>query len=184
MKRVVVLLLFVEIFLCTGCSVKELKELTDADKFAKEHNVSNNNPFCYLEEEDLLPFIKEKTGIVVFGSSNNDSTQQMIMLWMDVAKKEKIEKIYYVDLSRLSKEGKSEVEEFLKDSLTAEKETGKLLPGEVFFFQEGSVIAHDSEIALLGEQENDYLSDDSKMKWKKRCVEAITKYRSCYIKRV
>lgn len=184
MKRVVVLLLFLEIFLFTGCSVKELKELTDADKFAKEHNVSNDNPFCYLEEEDLLEFVQEKTGIVVFGNSNDDSTQQIITLWMEMGKKEKIEKIYYVELSRLSKEVQKTLEESLKDHLTIGTKTRKLLSGEVFFFQNGTVIAHDSEIALLKKEENDYLSEKAKKEWKRRCVEAITKYRSCYDKRV
>lgn len=183
MKRVVVLLLFLEIFLFTGCSVKELKELTDADRFAKEHNVSNDNPFHYLMEEDLLELIYEKTGIVVFGTSSDDSTQQVITLWMEVARKEKIKQIYYVDLTHLSKKTRDEVEEFLKDDLTTDKKTRSLLPAEVFFFQEGSVIAHDSEIALLKEQENSYLSDEMKKNWKKHCLESLTKYRSCYRKR-
>ena len=58
MKKLVVVFLILIIF-TTGCSVKKVEELTDSEKFAKEYNISKNNPFVYSSYKDIVAIFKK-----------------------------------------------------------------------------------------------------------------------------
>ena len=74
MKKVVFIIVAIGfIFTMSGCSVKKVEELTDAEKFANEYSVSEENPFQYATLDDILDlFNNNKSGILFLGDSYSE----------------------------------------------------------------------------------------------------------------
>ena len=62
MKKIVVFIILL-CFFVTGCSVKKVNELTDAEKFANEFNVSDKNPFVYASIDDVIHIIRNSKSL-------------------------------------------------------------------------------------------------------------------------
>ena len=69
MKKIVVFIILL-CFFVTGCSVKKVNELTDAEKFANEFNVSDKNPFVYASIDDVIHIFTSDTGIIFIANSD------------------------------------------------------------------------------------------------------------------
>lgn len=111
MKKVILtLLLFVSIFSIVGCATKESKAFKeDYEKLngqknssGKEHrnlNISEENPFIEVSAEEIVKKIDNKeTFYVYFGSTLCPWCRSVIEKAIEVAKKNNIKTIYYVDI--------------------------------------------------------------------------------------
>lgn len=124
----------------TGCSNSEInKELNDAIKFKKEYEslngisnssgteyrtlqIAEDNSFIYVTAEEIVKKIENKeTFYVYFGSSYCPWCRSIIEKFIEVAKDNNINKVYYVDIwdgdhveilrdtYKINKDGKLEV---------------------------------------------------------------------------
>ncbi len=112
----ILLLIILSMFLTCACSMK--KEITDAEKFKTEYesindqiNESNGkkyrslsipkeNPFIYATAEDIVEKINKKESFVVyFGFKECPWCRSIIEQLIQVAKDQKVETIYYVDVT-------------------------------------------------------------------------------------
>lgn len=118
MRKTIFLLLVIGIVLLsvTGCDIKKLEKNTDAVKFkeeyesinglsnssGKEHrtlSIPKDNPFVYATGEEIVGKIENKeTFYVYFGSSYCPWCRSIIEMAIEVAKKNNIDTIYYVDI--------------------------------------------------------------------------------------
>ena len=72
-KVVVVIIIFSSLLLINGCSIKKMEELTDAEKFANEYSISENNPFHYATIDEVLDLVTDnKSGILFLGDSDSE----------------------------------------------------------------------------------------------------------------
>ena len=96
MRKVVVLLVFCSIlFLISGCSVKKMEKLTDAEKFANEYSISENNLFHYIDVDGILDLFHNQSGIVFLGNSDSEWSVIGAEILNRVAKEKNIDKVYY-----------------------------------------------------------------------------------------
>jgi len=116
MKKILtILILFVSIFVVTGCGKEEVKELTDAEKFKQEYEsingeelygkkartltISEDNPFIYSNAKEILDKMdNNETFIVYFGFKTCPWCRSVIEELINVANENNIDKIYYVDV--------------------------------------------------------------------------------------
>ena len=100
MKKLVVIFLILIIF-TTGCSVKKVEELTDSEKFAKEYNISKNNPFVYSSYKDIVTILESGTGLILLANSDDEGSIEAVGLINSEAKKLSIKEINYYNLDTL-----------------------------------------------------------------------------------
>ena len=165
MKKVVFIIVAISIlFTINGCSVKKVDELTDAEKFANEYSVSEENPFQYATLDDILDlFNNNKSGILFLGDSDSEWSTFGAKVLNKVVKKEKISKVYYLNPENI-KHKKSDKYKQVKDLLNLSNKDSLPI---VYVISNGSVIGQvdyfvheDSSIDQnsIEELENDYLS--------------------------
>lgn len=112
-KKILLFLLLFSVLL-VGCT-KTISKVTDGEKFKQEYenlngkqydnvkirsvNISKDNPFIYKNAEDIIEMINQKKSFVVyFGYAKCPWCRSMIEELIDVAKENKINEIYYVDI--------------------------------------------------------------------------------------
>ncbi len=173
MKKVVLLFLII-FLLATSCKVKSVTELTDADLFAKEYGVTSENPFVYLSLEEFLKTDGHETGIYYFGTNDHGRVLDLVQELLKQAKKRDVEKIYYIDSSSFTKEDNKNLEEALGQ---------EFLSPSVYFLQEGKVLAYDDMVAVLEQEEIDYVTEEQKKKWQEMYEKAFSIYLSCPMER-
>ena len=113
-KIIVLFLIIISIFLITGCR----KNNVDAKKFSEEYeklnntkapygdnenyrniSIPKNNSFVYSNAKEILEMIDNKeTFYVYFGSAHCPWCRSVIEKAVEVANKNKVEKIYYVNI--------------------------------------------------------------------------------------
>ena len=113
-KIIVLFLIIISIFLITGCR----KNNADAKKFSEEYeklnntkapygdnenyrniSIPKNNSFVYSNAKEILEMIDNKeTFYVYFGSAHCPWCRSVIEKAVEVANKNKVEKIYYVNI--------------------------------------------------------------------------------------
>lgn len=122
-KKVLLIILVIITLLVTGCSSKEKKELTDAEKFKQEYESINNkknkksgkknrtitiskdNPFIYSNAEEIVDKInKKKSFIVYFGFNDCPWCRSILEELIQAAKDKDVSTIYYVDISDIRDE--------------------------------------------------------------------------------
>jgi thiol-disulfide isomerase/thioredoxin len=116
----IVLFLFCFIFGGIGCSSTTKKEeSSDGIQFKEEYeklngtiresdgalyntvSIEKENPIKYIDAKEATQIIKNKTGVIYFGASWCPWCRNAIPVLFDVAKKKKIDTIYYVDMDQV-----------------------------------------------------------------------------------
>ena len=116
MKKVLLLIICITLLSVTGCSFNNSKVSTDSKKFKSEYeslnntkneaskeqrslSISNANPIVYITPKNLIKKVDNKdTFYVYFGSAYCPWCRSVIEKFLEVAQKNKIDKIYYVDI--------------------------------------------------------------------------------------
>lgn len=102
MKKLVVILITI-LFVC-GCQVKvkPVEQVTDSEIVSFEYSLPEDHPFTYLNLEELMSFLDDGTGILVFTNSSDELNKYIIKLLNDVLNDLDIDKIYYYDSQRVT----------------------------------------------------------------------------------
>ena len=100
----ILIILLIVICIC-GCKDKN----TDAYKFKNEYeslnntlksvNISEENPFIYKTQEEILSLIDNEKALVIFyGNANDEDSRSIVEPIIEASKKNGLTKIYYVKL--------------------------------------------------------------------------------------
>ncbi len=111
MKKLIIIILC--LFIITGCSVKKVKELTDAEKFATEYNISDKNPFIYASYEEIDSIFKSN-GIIFLASPDYAGSQKAAKILNEVAKTTKTDKIYYYNSTKIREKNSKKYKKLVK----------------------------------------------------------------------
>ena len=120
MKKVLIItILFITIFLTTGCT-----KTSDSLKFKKEYEnlngekshsgktirtikIKRNNPIIYKKDEDIVNMINNKESFVVyFGFPSSSWCRSILPTLLEVCEDLSIDKLYYVNIENIRDEMK------------------------------------------------------------------------------
>ena len=118
MKKIVsILLICISMIFMTGCSVKKTSEVTDEEKFAMEYDVTVDNPFSYIEYDELLESFNSNKAIIYFGNSNDEISQTVAKFLTENSVGSQVKKIYYFDPTKLRKKQEKELIDLINSKL-------------------------------------------------------------------
>ena len=155
---------------------KDEIEISDALKFKASYeilndkegtvqiSISEDNPVVILEEEEVLPFLENETGIIYFGFPSCPWCRNAIPALLEVATENNMP-VYYFDVLQLRKT-ENETYEKLKQRLdeyllTDDEGVKKLFVPDVYFLKDGKIVSRhidtvptqkDAKIPLTEEQ--------------------------------
>ncbi len=122
---------------------------TDAEKFASEYSIDNDNVFVYKTLEEINKILKNGTGIVYLGFPECPWCKGYVPYLNEVAKKEKLDKIYYFNILKDRKNNTDDYKktvELLKDYLKYDDEGNKrIYVPAVIAVNKGKIVGFDDE---------------------------------------
>ena len=181
MKKVVFLLVvFIGVLFISGCEVKKTEEVTDAERFATEFSVSNNNPFKYTNISKVLDIFEDGTGIIFFADSDCEWCTSTAKIFTEALNYKNVSKAYYYNPKNIrDKNTKSYkklvniLEEYLeKDD---EDKPYMYLP-DIYFVKNGKIIGHNNDTATMGGTVDEALTKKTRKELKNKYLELISDY--------
>ena len=122
---------------------------TDAEKFAREYSIDNDNVFVYRTLEEINKILKNGTGIVYLGFPECPWCKAYVPYLNEVAKKAKLDKIYYFNILKDRKNNTDNYKktvELLKDYLKYDDEGNKrIYVPAVIAVNKGKIVGFDDE---------------------------------------
>lgn len=124
--------------------------------FADEYKqVSKDNPFVYRDAKEIIKILEHGTGVVYFGFPDCPWCQAYVGILNNVAKKEKIEKIYYFDIYEAREKDTKEYKKIvsiLKKYLKSDEEGNpRVYVPDVYVVVDGKIINHNNETSVVEE---------------------------------
>lgn len=180
MKKVVIIVLC--LFLITGCSVKKVKELTDAEKFAAEYNIEDENPFIYATYEDI-DSIFNTDGIIFLATPDATGSQKATKVLLEVAKKNNTKKIYYYNPKKIKGKNPKKYKKLVKrvekylEKEDKEENYKSVLP-ILISVKNGNIVGFNNYFSKESELSEEKLTK-KKLNEIKKEYEDILKYRKC-----
>lgn len=116
-KRIIIFIVIVLVVLLLFFFSFKNKSSKDALKFKEEYEKYNNvdtedgytyptvtvektDPIYYATSEEIVDVLKHKTGVIYFGTPKDPWCRNAINVLLDAARSTKIDRIYYMDLSK------------------------------------------------------------------------------------
>lgn len=122
---------------------------TDAEKFASEYSIDNDNVFVYRTLEEINKILKNGTGIVYLGFPECPWCKGYVPYLNEVAKKAKLDKIYYFNILKDRKNNTDNYKktvELLKEYLKYDDEGNKrIYVPAVIAVNKGKIVGFDDE---------------------------------------
>ncbi len=168
MKNKLILTLFITLIFLSGCSVKKIDDLSQAEKFSKEYSVSKDNPFKYIGIDEVLEMFKTGTGIVFFGNSDSELSMEAVKLFTEAFNSSNIKDIdiYYYNPVVIRDNLTQEYKELLNllDGYLEEDSVGEeyLYLPDVYFIRNGKILDHNNDVAFIDMNDDEYLLEDIK----------------------
>lgn len=183
---IVVILLGVLAFYLKESTTKTKTE-TDSEKFAKEYNLVDksgekiDNVFTYRTSEEIIKILKNGTGVVYLGFPECPWCSQYVVYLNEVAKENKVEKIYYLNILEDRKnntEAYQEIVSILSDYLQYDDEGNKrIYVPAVIAVKDGKILGFDDETSY------DTKGYDSPQEyWKNEDLDALKEKLACMMK--
>ncbi len=152
---------------------KEDKNQSDAQRFAVEYDIDNDNMFKYSYGSEVVDVIKNKTGIIYLGFSSNEWSRYYIKNVYDVFKINHIDKVYYYDIQKdrsVSSKYYRELQRLLSPYLY-QLDSGefKIFTPALILVKDGKIIHFDDETSMQrGIKPSDYWTYDKSNEFKVR----------------
>ncbi len=157
MKKII--LLIIVCLLLSGCSLKKTEELSSAEKFANEYSINTNNPFEYIEYDEVVDLFDDGNGVIFFGNSDCEWCIESTKILYEVINDSEIDVVYYFNPTTISDKKYFKLIELIDEKYNGDyKEIN--LPS-VFVVKDGNVIAY-SDYSLEGA--DDINANKTKMK--------------------
>lgn len=168
-------------------------EKTDAEKFAEEYSITENNVFVYRSAEEIIKIMEKGTGVVYLGFPECPWCKAYVKYLNEVAKEEGIEKIYYYNILEDRKDNTPEYQKMvaiLEENLELDEEANaRIYVPNVSFHIDGKIVGNDLETAYDTkgfENPEDYWTEkevkdlkSNLSKYSKKVVEALASCTDC-----
>jgi len=181
MKKLILIFVCV-LVLISGCSVKKVEEVTDSEKFSREYLISKNNPYIYTSISEIIDIIKNKSGIILFADPDSDYSIESVKILTKALNNKNITKVYYYNPSNIkNKRTKSyrTLLELLDGYLEYDdNENNCLLLPDVYIINNGKIIDHVNDSALLTGNIEDEFTSIYKKKLYNKYIKLIDEYNS------
>ena len=137
------------------------KYYEEGNVIASNLEIEKNNPYIYLNENDVLDKLNNGTHIIFFGNPECGWSRRVVPVLTEFANKNKIDKIYYYNILMFKNNNEilDEISSFVIDE--------KVLTPIVFFIKDGKIIGshyklvdnyNDFNIDLTEEQKRELLN--------------------------
>lgn len=183
MKKVVFLLvMFISgLIIISGCEIKKTEELTDAEKFANEYSVSEENPFKYIDIDEVLDIFENKSGIIYFGNSDCEWCISSAEILTEALVEEDIKEVYYynpVTIKDKENEKYKKLLDILKEYLESDKDGNpELNMPDVYFVKNGKIIGHSNDTIKIDNEEDETITSKNKKELKNKYLKLISEYK-------
>lgn len=182
MKKVVFLLVvLVSIIFISGCEVKKTEELTDAEKFANEYSVSKENPFKYIDIDEVLDILENKSGIIYFGNSDCEWCITSAEVLTEALNEEDIKEVYYynpVTIKDKENEKYKKLLNILKEYLESDEDGNpELNILDVYFIKNGQIIGHSNDTINEVNEDDEIITNENKKELKNKYLKLINEYK-------
>ena len=128
--------------------------ITDAERFSKEYTIiDTDNPFIYVNSNQVLNILNNETGIILVGFSSNAWMQEYVRELYPILKENNITKVYYYDvIEDRTKKTKNfrQIEDLLSKYLKiTDMGAEYLFTPALIFVKDGKIINYDDETSLV-----------------------------------
>jgi len=163
---------------------KKEEKIQDNVKFAKEYTqISEDNLFVYRTIDEIIKILKNGTGIVYLGFPECPWCQAYVPYLNEIAKENKITKIYYKNILQERKDNTEEYQEIMEllgEYVEYDDEGNKrIYAPTIIFVKDGKIIGMDSETA-----KDTKGAKDPKEYWTEKRVNALKKRLNDYASQV
>jgi len=142
MKKLLIVLLPILIIVC-ACSIKVEKDNkgTDYNKFAKEYDIEQKNPFVYAKVNDILDIYEDGTGIIYFANSDDELSIKFTSVIYKVFNDNNIKTIYYYNPINIMTNNTKYYQKILEYSNVYEQNTKLIIPS-IYFVKDGKIVKY------------------------------------------
>ncbi len=150
MKKWVILVvsMVLGLSIITGCKVKKVEEVTDAEKVALEYTISKENPFRYVTIDETLTLLQQD-GILYIGYPESDTSRKVVSILTDVCKNQEITISYYNPKTTISKEQQTMLLQLLDQD--------EIIVPAIYVIKDGAIVAKDTSLA---KEKVDYFTEE------------------------
>ena len=180
MKKLIVLCLAI-LVLVGGCSIKKASDVTDAEKFSVEYEVSKENPFIYAKIDDILQIFDNGTGIVFFGNPDSDWSKESAKIFEDALEYKNVsEKVYYFNPVKIRDDNTEEYQKLISEisdclETNAEENPYLYIP-DIYFVHKGDIISHNNDLASMEGYVDEVMTAKRRNEIKDKYIELLSKY--------
>ena len=106
-KKILLSVIVVAIVIISGVvliKVLNRQDESDAIKFAKEYNITEDNIFVYKNAEEIIKILENGTGVVYLGFPECPWCRAYVPMLNEIAKENHFDKIYYYNILKDRKE--------------------------------------------------------------------------------
>ena len=90
------------LFICgCGVDIQKADKVTKEDIISFEYSIPDDNPFDYLEKEELENFLDKSTGILIISNPDYEFSAYFIKQFNYLLEDYDINEVYYYDFSKL-----------------------------------------------------------------------------------
>lgn len=172
MKKVVYLITIIALtIIASGCSVKKVQDLSNAEKFSKEFGITKDNPFVYTGIDNVFR-IFDDTGLIFFANSDYEGSIKAADYITNVAKSLDVKRIYYYNPKKLEEKDPKRYKK-LKKILNNDIKLPSL-----YAIKNGKIVSYSTYFSRSKEISQDYLTK-KRVKKIKDNYSKILKYEEC-----
>lgn len=180
MKKVVILLLCI-LVLVSGCTIKKTGDITDAEKFSVEYEVSKENPFNYAKIDDILKIFEDGTGIVFFGNPDSDWSKESAKILEEALEYKNVtEKVYYYNPIKIREDNTEDYQtliEKLNDYLEEDaNEDPYLYIPDIYFVHNGEILGHNNDLASMEGYVDEVMTTKRRNEVKDKYIKLLSEY--------
>lgn len=179
MKKIVVLVILLCIFV-TGCSVKKVNELTDAEKFSNEFNVSDKNPFVYASIDDVIHIFTSDSGVIFIANSDEEGSIKAAEVLTSAAWNVGVEKIYYYNPKKLKDSSPKKFKkllEIINNYLGYDDKNQKLRLPSIYSVKDGKIVGYSNYFSNNEQLSADKLTKKRKDRIKKEYINLLKSFK-------
>lgn len=152
-------------FVFTTLYNKSIESLPDNIRFFREYPAAGeDNTFKYLTDKEAVEFLKNGTGIILFGFPSCKWCQEYVSVLSEVAWEYDVSEVYYLNIKKIRKENTVEYQELvnlLTEYLPVNDDGEKIIfVPETVFVKDGKILGHNNDTATLsGVEVEDYYTE-------------------------
>ena len=175
MKKILFLLLICVLVMSSGCSIKKNDEMSNAEKFASEYSIEEDNPFEYISYDELKDIFDSGDGIVFFGNSDCEWCLESANVLYSVLVNNNVDKVYYINPSTLSYDLKDELLGLINEEIEDIEILNIKMPC-LYIIKDGVVIDY-CDYSLEENSSDEVDIKDNKKKLRKKYLKLIELYK-------